>query len=214
MEEQKKDKGITLIALVITIIVLLILAGVSIAMLTGDNGILTQAQRAKGETENAAANEAAILNEYNQIMSNWTKGETSTGGESESEIYEILKTTLPVTVNVNGGDISKYAGVLQFELRDENKSLISKATSDEDGNIDFGEFTFTKPGDYTYYIKQIGLGEPYTTYDDSEYEVTFKVIAEGNKLNVEIWAKNNKDPGSLVPEISFLNTVAPPPPSN
>ena len=45
----KKEKGITLIALVITIIVLLILAGVSIAMLTGDNGILTQATEAKEE---------------------------------------------------------------------------------------------------------------------------------------------------------------------
>ena len=45
------SKGITLIALVITIIVLLILAGVSIAMLTGDNGILTQANKAKTETE-------------------------------------------------------------------------------------------------------------------------------------------------------------------
>ena len=46
----KKQRGITLIALVITIIVLLILAGVSIAMLTGENGILTQAQNAKSET--------------------------------------------------------------------------------------------------------------------------------------------------------------------
>ena len=45
------EKGITLIALVITIIVLLILAGVSISMLTGDNGIITQAQRAKELTE-------------------------------------------------------------------------------------------------------------------------------------------------------------------
>lgn len=41
------NKGITLIALVITIIVLLILAGVSIAMLTGDNGMLTKASDAK-----------------------------------------------------------------------------------------------------------------------------------------------------------------------
>lgn len=41
--------GITLIALVITIIILLILAGVSIAMLTGNNGILIQAQNAKKE---------------------------------------------------------------------------------------------------------------------------------------------------------------------
>ncbi len=50
----KQKNGITLIALVITIIVLLILAGVSIAMLTGQNGILTQAQNAK--TTNADKN--------------------------------------------------------------------------------------------------------------------------------------------------------------
>ena len=49
----KGSKGITLIALVITIIVLLILASVSIAMLTGNNGILTQAQNAKNETKDA-----------------------------------------------------------------------------------------------------------------------------------------------------------------
>ena len=49
----KNNKGITLIALVITIIVLLILAGVSIAMLTGENGILTQAERSKVDTEEA-----------------------------------------------------------------------------------------------------------------------------------------------------------------
>ena len=41
----KNNKGITLIALVVTIIVLLILAGVSIAMLTGDNGILSRASQ-------------------------------------------------------------------------------------------------------------------------------------------------------------------------
>ncbi|MBS5856914.1 MAG: leucine-rich repeat domain-containing protein [Clostridia bacterium] len=46
----ERQKGITLIALVITIIVLLILAGVSIAMLTGDNGILNQANDSKIET--------------------------------------------------------------------------------------------------------------------------------------------------------------------
>ena len=46
----KRTKGITLIALVVTIIVLLILAGVSIAMLTGNNGILTQGKKAKEET--------------------------------------------------------------------------------------------------------------------------------------------------------------------
>ena len=57
----KQKNGITLIALVITIIVLLILAGVSIAMLTGQNGILTQANNAKDETEQANAKEKVEL---------------------------------------------------------------------------------------------------------------------------------------------------------
>ena len=53
----KNNKGITLIALVITIIVLLILAGVSIAMLTGSNGILTQARNASNATSTAEIEE-------------------------------------------------------------------------------------------------------------------------------------------------------------
>lgn len=43
MKNFRKNQGITLIALVITVIVLLILAGITIATLTGDNGILTRA---------------------------------------------------------------------------------------------------------------------------------------------------------------------------
>ena len=53
----RKAKGITLIALVITIIVLLILAGVSIASLTGENGILTKATTAKEKTEQESIRE-------------------------------------------------------------------------------------------------------------------------------------------------------------
>ncbi len=56
-----REKGITLIALVITIVVLLILAGVSIAMLTGDNGIITQAQNAKESTDSAEEKEGVEL---------------------------------------------------------------------------------------------------------------------------------------------------------
>lgn len=57
----RNQKGITLIALVITIIVLLILAGVSIAMLTGNNGILTKANNATEATGQAEAEEAVKL---------------------------------------------------------------------------------------------------------------------------------------------------------
>ena len=55
--ESKNNRGITLIALVITIIVLLILAEVTIATLTGDNGILTKATEAKQKTMEATAKE-------------------------------------------------------------------------------------------------------------------------------------------------------------
>ena len=58
---KKSSEGITLIALVITIIVLLILAGVGIATLTGENGILTRAQEAREETEEANAVEQVQL---------------------------------------------------------------------------------------------------------------------------------------------------------
>ena len=57
----KRNNGITLIALVITIIVLLILAGISIATLTGENGILTRANDAKVETRGAAVEERKDL---------------------------------------------------------------------------------------------------------------------------------------------------------
>ena len=62
MRKQKnKEKGITLISLVVTIIVLIILAGVSINMLVGDNGIITKVQEAKEETEQAQKDELQDL---------------------------------------------------------------------------------------------------------------------------------------------------------
>ena len=60
---RKNEIGITLITLVITVIVLLILAGVTIATLNGDNGILTRAQEAKNKTEEAQKEENISLKE-------------------------------------------------------------------------------------------------------------------------------------------------------
>jgi len=64
----RRNKGITLIALVVTIIVLLILAGISIAMLTGHNGILNRAAKAKEKTENANENEQRKLAQAEALM--------------------------------------------------------------------------------------------------------------------------------------------------
>ena len=57
----KKNKGITLIGLIVTIIVLIILAGISINLILGDNGIITKAQQAKLANERARIIEPANL---------------------------------------------------------------------------------------------------------------------------------------------------------
>ena len=62
-------KGITLISLVVTIVVLLILAGISISMLVGDNGIISQAQKAKEQTEQAQKDEITGLSNLETSIS-------------------------------------------------------------------------------------------------------------------------------------------------
>lgn len=57
----KKQSGITLVALVITIIVLLILAGITITLVMGDNGLIAKAQLAKQKQSEAIVNEQATL---------------------------------------------------------------------------------------------------------------------------------------------------------
>ena len=87
MKERVKNKnGITLIALVITIIVLLILAGVTIATLTGENGILTRASDAKEETIIAQEKEQIALAQSSSILEN---GENFTTSEFRNELKNI-----------------------------------------------------------------------------------------------------------------------------
>ncbi len=99
---KEAQKGITLIALVITIIVLLILAGVSIAMLTGQNGILTQAQNAKTTTTNKSAEEKVKL----AVMGARADDGTLTVGKLRTELANYGGTvegdTFPVTAIVDG----------------------------------------------------------------------------------------------------------------
>ena len=72
MLQKQNEKAITLIALVITIIVLLILAGVSIVTLSGENGILTMANKATLQNEAASVVEQIELkcseNNISQIL--------------------------------------------------------------------------------------------------------------------------------------------------
>ena len=75
----KSNKGITLIALVITIIVLLILAGVTIAALSGDNGILKRAAEAKEQTNQKNDEETEKLSGYESTIEQYADGTTGGG---------------------------------------------------------------------------------------------------------------------------------------
>lgn len=66
----KEQKGITLVALVITIIVLIILAGISIATLSGSN-LFGRAQEAKNASDNGMVNENTSLNDYANWLTNY-----------------------------------------------------------------------------------------------------------------------------------------------
>ncbi len=83
-QRSKKSNGITLIALVITIIVLLILAGVTIATLTGENGILSKAIQANEQTEIGGEKEAIII-AYNGVMTK-NEGNGVTATELQAEL--------------------------------------------------------------------------------------------------------------------------------
>ena len=74
-QKAKDTKGITLVALVITIIILLILAGITILSLT-NTGLFGKAQEAKEKTQNAAENQAKILNEYEDELNKYISGTT------------------------------------------------------------------------------------------------------------------------------------------
>ena len=75
----KSNKGITLVALVITIIVLLILAGVSISMVVGENGVLSRATGAATETSEAEMKQAlemAVDGAQGEFINLWTNNTT------------------------------------------------------------------------------------------------------------------------------------------
>ena len=85
------QKGITLIALVITIIVLLILAGVSIAMLTGKNGILTRTNEAKvSQIEGQVREEINLAVQAAKMYAEQKAVETETGFLAEDKESEIV----------------------------------------------------------------------------------------------------------------------------
>ena len=138
----KKEKGITLIALVITIIVLLILAGVTIATLTGDNGILGKANEAKTTNDEEKAKEQikiAVMGSY---------------GDDGKLNYDDLKQNLG-QIGITGlPDTASYP--LKVTLDG------VKATIKENGEVEFGKTI--EVGDYVDYNPTLGANTGDLTY--------------------------------------------------
>ncbi len=78
----KNNKGITLVALVVTIVVLLILAGVSINLVLGNNGIIAKAKEAETKSAEASQNDLKGMNGLVSEMEGALAGNGSTGSGS------------------------------------------------------------------------------------------------------------------------------------
>ena len=168
-ERVKGKNGITLIALVITIIVLLILAGVTIATLTGDNGILTKAQNAKEKNAQKTVEEqinlavqASRINEGLVIDKDILEQELTNNG---IEITKSENDELPWTVKKDGyvytisenGEVKEKEGIAittgDIEIlkgSTEGKKVSAQILSGETGTIKWehtGNITLSETGE-------------------------------------------------------------------
>ena len=121
----KQEKGITLIALVITIVVLLILAGVSINAIFSENGIINKAKDAQNKMNQATQNDLIGLNELDKLISSLTDKTTEetvpkiamfdTGKKVRDKMYNLMPegtiSKFSYSCNVSIDAIEKYNGV-------------------------------------------------------------------------------------------------------
>lgn len=111
---KKNQKGITLIALVVTIIVLLILAGVSIAMLTGQNGILNRATESSWKTKLGEARDmlgltiSTYLTDYNAVVYTGATSDIDEGNWAGKDTDDVIEEAIKATAEELSGDDDKY----------------------------------------------------------------------------------------------------------
>lgn len=175
-KNKETNRGITLIALVITIIVLLILAGVAIATLTGDNGLLTKAGNAKN-----TANEAEIGEKIRLAYQDYYLGQhTQTGYSFQDALDKVFGAGVATatgpdsngvyTVSVNGKT---------YEFNPATKGIqpvtTTAWTKNADGSYSTGEGAekiTIHVGDYVNYDPTLGVTDAttiqYTSYGTSD----------------------------------------------
>lgn len=126
----RNQKGITLVALVITIIVLLILAAVSISMVLGPNGILNQANQAKESTNKGDIEEQLTLAITTQISQFTADGGDLTGVNIANNVKDAINTTdsefrkaLPGSYTVEGeATVEATTNNVKFKVKVDDKS--------------------------------------------------------------------------------------------
>ena len=175
MKNFRKNQGITLIALVITVIALLILAGITIATLTGDNGILTRAQQAKNKTEEATKTEKEYLEEFDRIIETQGKEYIKNDDLPENQYLKEFITewtvnagdtiTLPIYEKEESdeerGELETYFNY-NFEV-DYGDGTVVEVKSYDDENR---KHTYSNSGTYTVKIK--GICESWSFYHITE----------------------------------------------
>ena len=175
---RKQANGITLIALVITIIVLLILAGVSIAMLTGENGILTQAQNASKQTEIAEEKEQIALAYNGAVTEKQSTDITADDLKEQFEANGVDNVTvtgenpIKVTFTEEDGTTRTYSIDANGKITEEGTGTTPPATGtetaesgkyyEEDTEVKVGDETITIPGGATV----SGIDEENNSIDD------------------------------------------------
>ena len=128
----KEKRGITLVSLVVTIIVLLILSAVSVAMLTGENGLLTTAQRAKIESQKADYRETIELSKVEEVICRTVNiggiaGKNSSSARiSNSKNYGSIESETDTTVNM-GGICGLFYGDSEIEYCENNGGMNGSA---------------------------------------------------------------------------------------
>lgn len=153
----KDPKGITLIALVITIIVLLILAGVSIAMLTGQNGILTRSREAQTTTIQKS-NEEIVKLAVSDLLT-----EYYAGGAIATNITNTNNT--PSTLDINAEELKNaiYRTSSDANVTDVTADSIDIAEDDGDTAVSVLKVDFAE-GEDIYVLPTTGkIVTPKTT---------------------------------------------------
>ena len=195
-ERVNGKNGITLIALVITIIVLLILAGVTIATLTGDNGILTKAQSAKKVSTDAEIEEkiklaviASKINESNTVDTDVLTTELNNQfGDDGWEKTEIDENTWKITVNGKSYKIDLTTGAIEKVTGIIVSANPSKVLAGKTATITATLEGIDKTGDISFTVS--GALATISNVNQTENGATAKVtIAEDATGNIEIEGK-------------------------